>query len=76
MYMHVHAIFACLIRFWERLRVAFGQRAAALGPGCNHQALVMVVDRGMGALHFRDHRESVLQKPTVIQTDHGNLGQT
>eukprot|EP00438_Fugacium_kawagutii_P026778 Skav207128 [mRNA] locus=scaffold554:60898:65263:+ [translate_table: standard] len=54
----------CPSMFWQRLQGALHQRAAALG-GCNPNALVMVMDRGMNALHFGDHREEVLQKEQV-----------
>ena len=61
------------IRFWQRLKETFRQRVAAL-PNCNPYALVLVVDRNLHALHFRDRREEILQKTDVIHRDHGKLG--
>ena len=55
--------------FWQRLHVAFSQRSVL--PGCNKYALVIVMDRGIDQLHFKDRRQRVLQKADVIQRDHG-----
>eukprot|EP00913_Durusdinium_trenchii_P005517 g5141.t1 len=55
--------------FWKRLHVAFGQRGVL--ANCNRYALIMVMDRGMDQLRFKDHRQRVLQRPQVIQRDHG-----
>lgn len=55
--------------FWKRLHVAFAKRGIL--PGCNSLALVLVMDRHLDTMHFKDGRERVLQRPHVIQRDHG-----
>ncbi|CAJ1404032.1 unnamed protein product [Effrenium voratum] len=57
--------------FWDRLRVALGTRGRFV-PGCNPHALVMVVDRGLDKMLFRDKRARELSKPGVVQRDHGS----
>ncbi|CAE7803039.1 ANK1 [Symbiodinium sp. CCMP2456] len=56
--------------FFDRLRMAFNQRSTFL-PGSRSQALVIVMDRRLDHLSFKDKREKELQKPGVFQKDYG-----
>ncbi|CAE7314384.1 ANK1, partial [Symbiodinium necroappetens] len=56
--------------FFDRLRMAFNQRSTFL-PGSRSQALVIVMDRRLDHLTFKDKREKELRKPGVLQKDYG-----